>query len=240
MQGVDFYTENADSLMLEQFVVEHRPLVKKIALYIKRRLPSYISFDDLLQSGFIGLLEARKQYKTNMGASFETYASIRIRGAILDSLRKNSWGTREASKYMRQIGEAMTRIEQRGQKQPTSEEIAAELSITVEEYDAICQQISICNVVSLDAVEDIGDEDLNPFEITHTTDLKYKVKDILAHLPERDQLVLSLYYVEEFTFKQIGEILDLTEARICQLHSQAIAKIQNKMRSNNSNVQRKV
>lgn len=240
MQGVDFYNENADSLMLEQFVIEHRPLVKKIALYIKRRLPSYISLDDLLQSGFIGLLEARKQYKTNMGASFETYASIRIRGSILDSLRKNSWSTREASKYMRQMGEAITRIEQRGQKQPTSEEIAAELGITVEEHDRICQQISICNVVSLDAVEDIGDEDLNPFEITHSADLKYKVKDILAHLPERDQLVLSLYYVEEFTFKQIGDILDLTEARICQLHSQAIAKIQNKMRLNNSNVQRKV
>ncbi len=91
MHGIECYEENSDKIQLEQFVIEHQPLVKKIALHIKRKLPSHIEFEDLLQSGFIGLLEARKSYKNDMGTSFETYASIRIKGNIIDSLRKNSW-----------------------------------------------------------------------------------------------------------------------------------------------------
>lgn len=233
MQGIEFYKENSDNLQLEQFVLEYRPLVRKIALHIKRRLPSHIELDDLLQSGFIGLLEARKHFKTNAGASFETYASIRIRGSIIDALRKNSWGTREAIKNMRKIGDAISRLEQRSQKQPTAEEIANELGITHEEHIKICQQISVCNVISLDMVENdesmLGEENANPDSITQENEIKLYIKEILTTLPEKEQLVLSLYYIEEFTFKQIGEILDLTEARICQLHSQAISRIQTKL-----------
>lgn len=233
MQGIDVYKENADSLQLEQFVIEYRPLVRKIALHIKRRLPSHIELDDLLQSGFIGLLEARKNFRTNTGASFETYASIRIRGSIIDALRKNSWGTREAIRNMRKIGDAISRLEQRSQKQPTVEEIANELGITVDEHTKMCQQISVCNVLSLDVMENneslIDEENENPDLITQQNEIKHHIKDILTTLPEKEQLVLSLYYIEEFTFKQIGEILDLTEARICQLHSQAISRIQTKL-----------
>lgn len=233
MQGVEFYEENANGLMLEQFVLEYRPLVKKIALHIKRKLPSHVEVEDLFQSGFIGLLEARKHFKPNMGASFETYASIRIRGSIIDALRKNSWGTREAVKNMRLIGEAIARIEQRKQKTPTSEEIAEELGITPDEHLKMCQQISICNVISLDMMENddsLGDDQNNPDEITQQDEIKAKIKNVLTTLPEKEQLVLSLYYIEEFTFKQIGEILELTEARICQLHSQAISRVQTKIR----------
>jgi RNA polymerase sigma factor for flagellar operon FliA len=233
VQGIDFYEENADKLLLEQFVREHRQLVRKIALHIKRRLPSYIELEELLQAGFVGLLEARKHYKSSMGTTFETFASIRIRGSIIDSLRKNSWGTRETIKNMRRISDAITRIEQRNHKQPTSEEIALELGISVEEHIEICQQISISNVISLDIVDtdnSFGDESVNPQALTEQEDMIKHIKDILGTLPEREQLVLSLYYIEEFTFKQIGEILDLTEARICQLHSQAISKIQMKLK----------
>lgn len=237
MQSIDIYQENSDGVLLEQFVLKHRPLVKKIALYIKRRLPSHIELDDLLQSGLVGLLEARQNYKNNMGTTFETYASIRIRGSIIDSLRKNSWVTRETIKKMRKMSEAITKIEQRNHKHATTEEIALELGISVEEHFKMSQEISICNVLSLDEIDYdnslFGDDDEDPLAIAQNQGLEERLKEILKNLPEREQLVLSLYYIEEFTFKQIGEILELTEARICQLHSQAIARVRGKMSREN-------
>lgn len=234
MQGIEFYEENSDDFSLDKFVLTHKSLVKKIALHIKHRLPSHIELDDLLQAGFVGLLEARKNFKQDQGASFETYASMRIRGSIIDSLRKNSWGTRETIRYMRQIGDAISRLEQRGQRQPSSEEIAAELGISVDEHVKMCQQISLCNVMSLDFIDGeevlAGSDSENPMEITQKEEILQNIKSILTTLPEREQLILSLYYMEEFTFKQIGEILELTEARVCQLHSQSISRIQTKVR----------
>lgn len=236
MQGIDCYEESAESLLTEQFVTEHHMLVKKIALHMKRRLPSHIDLDDLIQSGFVGLLEARKKYKNDMGTTFETFASIRIRGAIIDALRKNSWGNREITKNMRLIADAISRLEQRNQKHPGSEEIAQELGITMEELDQICQQISLCNVISIDIID--SDDSLlssgqeNPMDVTEQQEMLVQLKSILGTLSEREQLVLSLYYVEEFTFKQIAEILDLTEARICQLHTQAISRIKMKAQRN--------
>lgn len=234
MQSIDFYEENDDRLLLEQFVIEHRQLVEKIALHIKRRLPSHIELEDLLQAGFVGLLEARKHFKSDMGASFETFSSNRIKGAIIDSLRKNSWGSRETLKNMRRINEAICKIEQRHQRQPTTEEIADELGLAMEEYLEICQQINICNVISMDIVDadqsQLGDDVNDPMVLNEKEDTIHHIKNVLTTFPEREQLVLSLYYIEEFTFKEIGEILDLTEARICQIHSQAIFKIQEKMK----------
>ena len=237
MHSLSAYEENANDLMMEQFVLEHHQLVKKISLYIKRRLPSHVTLEDLMQSGFVALLEARKSYQDNMGTTFETYASIRIRGTIIDSLRKNSWCTRESSKHMREIAAAISKLEQQNQAQPSTEEIIEELGMTPEEYGIVCQQISVCNVLSLELVDSdndlLGDESENPLGIAQEDDLKSHIKDILSDLPEREQLVLSLYYLEEFTFKQIGETLDLTEARVCQLHSQSIARIRTKMRVKN-------
>lgn len=233
VHSIDVYEENSDGLLVEQFVLQHKPLVKKIALHIKRRLPSHVEFDDLLQSGLIGLLEARQNYKSNMGTTFETFASIRIRGAIIDSLRKNSWVSRETIKNMRRMSDAISKIEQRNKKHATTEEIVAELGITLEEHFKMSQEISICNMLSLDEIDSensiYGDDETSPHEIISQEGVKEKLKEVLANLPEREQLVLSLYYVDEFTFKQIGEILELTEARICQLHTQAIARIRVKM-----------
>lgn len=235
MQNVEIYEENMNDRQLEQFVVQHRPLVRKIALYIKRRLPSHIDFDDLLQSGLVGLLEARKQYKNNMGASFETYAGIRIHGSIIDSLRKNSWINRDTIKNMRKISDAISKIEQRNQAQATTDEIISELGITLEEHFKMSQEISLCNVVSIDDLDNnnplVADTSDNPLEVTMENGLEKNLKEILEKLPEKEKLILSLYYVEEFTFKQIGEILDLTEARICQLHTQAIARVRSRMKT---------
>lgn len=233
MQSLNVYDENVDGQLLEQFVIQHRPLVKKIALFLKRRLPSHIDFDDLLQSGLVGLLEARKHYKSDLGTSFETFASIRIRGSIIDSLRRNSWVTRETLKNMRKVSEAISKIEQRNQKHATTEEIAFELGLTAEEHFKMSQEISICNVMSLDDFDQdniqLGDDTTNPQRIIQDEGIKTHLQHVIKDLPEREQLVLSLYYVEEFTFKQIGEILELTEARICQLHTQAIARVRAKL-----------
>lgn len=229
------YEQENEDRAVEKFVLEYRPLVRRIALYLKKRLPSHVDFDDLLQSGLVGLLEARANYNPAGGANFETFAKIRIQGSIIDSLRKNSWLTRETSKNMKLISDAISRLEQRTHQHPSSEDIAKELGITTEEHFKISQEISISNVMSIDEFENsddqFGTDSENPHDINMLQNLKEQVKKVLAQLPKKEQLVLSLYYIDEFTFKQIGEILDLTEARVCQLHSQAIARVRSKMRT---------
>lgn len=231
---MNLYEEKSAESELEEFILKHRSLVRKIALHLKRKLPSHVELEDLLQSGFVGLLEARDHYQPDKGASFETFAGIRVHGAMIDSLRKNSWYNRDAIKNMRLISSAISKIEQRTQQAAKTEEIANELAMTCDEYLSICQQISFCNVLSLDVI-DIENQPLakdseNPFDIVQKENIQQTIKSILLTLPQREQQILSLYYLEEFNFKQIGEVLDLTEARICQLHSQAIARIQGKLR----------
>lgn len=232
MQTISAYEiEKEESL--EQFVLKHLPLVKKIALYMKRRLPSHIELEDLLQSGLVGLLEARRNFKTDMGATFETYASIRIRGAIVDALRKNSWVNRDVIRKMKLISNAIANIEQREKRHANTEEIIQELNITAEDYFKISQEINMWQVTNLEVVEHShpeADGEDNPEEITQRDMLKQHLKGVLKELPEREQLVLSLYYVDELTFKEIGEVLELTEARICQLHGQAVARVRAKMK----------
>jgi RNA polymerase sigma factor FliA len=144
---------------------------------------------------------------------------------------------------MREMSEAIFKVEQRNQKQATTNEIVAELGISSEEYFKLVQDINYCYVLSLDDIDRdnsiFGDDSASPHEVHHQEMDKEYLKTILTKLPEKEQLVLSLYYVEEFTFKQIGEILELTEARICQLHTQAIARIRAKMGSSSSVTEKK-
>lgn len=232
MQGLKEYQDNADGVLIERFVAQHSTLVKKIALHLKKKLPSYIELDDLLQSGIVGLLESKRTYKQDMGASFETYASIRIRGSIIDSLRKNSWISRDAVKNMRRISTVISEIEQRNQRQATTDEIIEHLGVSVEDYFKMTQEINVYHTIKFDEIniEKISTEDdVNPENILLHENMKANLQAILPTLPEKEQIVLSLYYVEEFTLKQIAEVLDLTEARICQLHAQAIARVRHKM-----------
>ncbi len=232
MQGIDYYAEQTE-LELHQFVVKHQQLVKRIALHIKRRLPSFIELDDLLQAGFIGLLEARTNFKSDMKTSFETFAGIRIRGAIIDSLRKNSWGTRETLKHAKAMGKAIQRLEQQLKREPTAEEVATELGLSLTEHLELCTQVHLANVISLDENERdyalVSEMEGNPALINQKEQMLQFIKSELQHLSEREQTILSLYYVDEFTFKQIGEILMLTEARICQIHAGAIARLKMKL-----------
>lgn len=233
MNNINAYEEESSELSLDKFIVQYQPLVKKIALYLKRRLPSHIDLDDLLQSGVIGLLEARNGFQENQGASFETYAGIRIRGAMVDALRKNSWISRDAIKNMKKISKAINRVEQRNQAPASSDDIAKELGVTLDEYYQLSQDAIAFNILNLDELEQAGialeDTEKSPQEDTEAELAKIKLKAVLIDLPEREQLLLSLYYIEEFTFKQIGEILEVSEARVCQLHTQAVARIKSKM-----------
>jgi len=234
VSSVSLYEENSEKLADEKFVIQYRPLVKKVSLYIKRRLPSSVELDDILQSGLIGLLEARKCFKPGTGASFETYASIRIKGAIIDFLRKNSWISRNTIKNMRKISNAISVIEQREHKQASNEDIISELGITMEDFFKISQEINVCSLLSLDEIDHdyfiSGESDANPAELMQRDNMKEQLKQVLQLLPEKDQQLLSLYYIDEFTFKQIGEIFDLTEARICQLHAKIIARVHSKLK----------
>jgi RNA polymerase sigma factor for flagellar operon FliA len=232
MKYIQHYEDLSGSTLSADSLSQYFPLVKKIAFHIKKRLPSHIDINDLLQSGMVGLIEAKKNYRTDMNAAFETYASIRIRGSIVDDLRKNSWTSRDTIKNMRRVSNAIQAIEQRHHRSATTEEIAKELGITLDEHLKLSQEISFCNVMSLEDVEEgvsfVDDNMSDPQREFMQDSLRQEVKKLLIELPEREQLVLSLYYVEEFTFKQIGEILELTEARVCQLHSQAIARVRSK------------
>ena len=235
MLTINSYDVVPEEALIEHFVLQHRPLVKKIALYLKRRLPAHIELDDLLQSGLVGLLEARSHYNAEKGASFETYAGTRIKGAIIDSLRKTTWTQRDTFKNMKKMSEAITKVEQRNQTNATTKEIAAEMQISIDEYFEVTQDINIASVLSLDVLNYDNDdyaisEDItNPQDIIQHDNMRQLLKSTLTLLPEREQLILTLYYIEELTFKQIAETLDLTEARICQLHSQALAKVRGKM-----------
>lgn len=228
MQGVEVYQEHSKSGTLDDVIRVHSILVVKIAKNIKRRLPSYIEMNDLMQSGFIGLIEASKSFNPEMGASFETYASIKIKGMILDELRKNSWNDREAIKYVKMLGAAVNRVEQRTQDKATGDAIAKEMNITVDEYDKICQRINLFNVIDVEKLDEMNmslkskDE---PENEVMKYDLQSHIKSILLSLPERERILLSLYYNDELTFKEISEVMQLTEARICQIHASVIAKM---------------
>jgi RNA polymerase sigma factor for flagellar operon FliA len=235
VRGIEIYQKNKQEEASFPSEEEALALVVKIAKYYKRKLPSHIELDDLIQSGYLGLLEAKQHFKPDQGASFDTFAANRIKGAMIDDLRKNSWGTREAMRQMRLFGEAAHRIEQRDQQAATPDAIAKELNMTPEEHLQASQKIALCQVISMTILEDMnalpGNEE-NPERLVEDDDLADKIKRAIALLPQREKILLSLYYVEELTFKEIAEVLELTEARVCQLHATAISRVRTRLSSN--------
>lgn len=231
MQGIELYAENTEtSAVTSEFLDEHYDLVKKIVWQIKRKLPSFIDIDDLMQAGFIGLIQAKQNYQTDKEASFKTYASIRIQGAIIDEVRRISWGGRDVAKYIREINEATHKLEQRLFRTPTQLEIANEMGLEIDEYNDICQLISMNQVISSEYSDDFADElDENPSVQYEEDDLVQFIKEHIATLTPREQQILSMYYIEEFMFKEIAEVLELTEARVCQLHTKIIQGLRAKV-----------
>ncbi len=212
---------------------DNLPLVKIIAHHISVRLPPGKSVDDLIQVGMIGLLEASRIYEPNMGAVFKSYASIRIRGAILDELRRQSWMPRSIQQKSRALSKAIHKVENELGRSATDSEIAAEMDISLEEYRITLESVAGCTVFSLDDdktfVEPSNNENI-PFNDIQSASTKEKLAEIIDNLPEQERLVVALYYDKGLNLREIGEVLDVSESRVCQIHSQATSRMRSRMR----------
>jgi RNA polymerase sigma factor for flagellar operon FliA len=219
----------------EDYVSRHAPLVKRIAYHMVGRLPASVEVDDLIQVGMMGLMEAAKNFDPNAGVLFETFASQRIRGAMLDELRSADWMPRHARKHMREIEAAMLALGHKLGRAPLESEVAQHLQLDLEAYQNMLSEARGHQLVHL---EDIEDEDENHHNVQYSADHAINPLQQLAdanfqrnlirgidELPEREKLVMALYYDEELNLKEIGAVLGVTESRVCQLHSQAIARL---------------
>jgi RNA polymerase sigma factor for flagellar operon FliA len=225
------------SHLLEQ----HQPMVRRIALQMIAKLPASVELDDLIQAGMLGLLDASSRYQDNRGAQFETFVSQRIRGAMLDELRASDWGSRGLRQSARAVEKAIQSLEHKHGRPPTEGEIAKEMKMELEAYQGLLQEIQGCQLLY---VEDFSKgESENPFLDLHAQDargdrasddplaqllesgFRHELIDAISALPERDQLLLNLYYEEELNLREIGAILEVSQSRVCQLHSQAISRL---------------
>lgn len=235
MSGLAMYVaekkrrNNADEL-----VTKHAPLVKRIAYHLMGRLPSTIQPDDLIQAGMIGLLEAARNYDENQGASFKTYAGIRIRGAMLDEIRKNDWVPRSVHKNAREISQIVREIENKTGRDARDREIADEMGLSLDEYHKLLQSASGQRIFSFDDSSNDGkslsetyaDKRTGPFDLLESEGFREQLIDAIAGLPERERLVMALYYDEELNLREIGTIIGVSESRVSQIHSQAVIRLQ--------------
>ena len=217
----------------DDLVTRYAPLVKRIAYHLMNRLPPSVQADDLIQAGMIGLLEASKNYDPTQGASFETYAGIRIRGAMLDEIRRSDWTPRSVHRKARMVADAMRAIENREGRDARDVEVAGSLGISLEDYHHILQDASGCRVFSLDELASVGELGVDnshngiqgPYDGLQQDAFKRALADAISGLPERERLVIGMYYDEELNLREIGQVLGVSESRVCQIHSQATIRL---------------
>ncbi len=221
----------------DRLVVEHAELVKRIAYHLVSKMPPHVEVDDLIQAGMIGLLSAAQNFSPDKGANFETYAWIRIRGAMLDEARKANWTPRSTFKHAKQVAEAMRAIENRTGRDARAVEVAATLGVSIEEYHRMLESAASSRLMSFEQLDQDPERSMmlpeSPDEGPERALEGDQFRDALAaaieRLPEREQLVLSLYYEEELNLREIGEVLNVSESRVCQIHGQAVLRIRARM-----------
>ncbi|PIP80920.1 MAG: RNA polymerase sigma factor FliA [Gammaproteobacteria bacterium CG22_combo_CG10-13_8_21_14_all_40_8] len=220
----------------QQLVIQHAGLVKRIALHVLGRLPANILLDDLIQAGMLGLLEASSKFDQTKGASFETYAGIRIRGSIIDEVRRGDWAPRSVHKNGRHIAKAISEIEQRTGQDAKDEDVAKELGVDVDQYHQMVKDVSNVRLIGIEDAgldeENLGisgENDGNPLKNVYNLDFKETLAQEIDKLPEREKLTMALYYDEELNLKEIGAVLGVSESRVCQLHGQALSRLKSRL-----------
>ena len=222
----------------DELVKTHAPLVRRIAYHLMGRLPPSVDVGDLIQSGMIGLLEAARNYATDRSASFETYAGIRIRGAMLDELRRTDWTPRSVHRKAREVADVVRQIEIETGADADDAEVMKRLGMTADEYHQVLADAASSRLLSLTAPDDgdggaamdVADSaSLGPADDIEQTGMRQALIDAITTLPEREQLVMSLYYEKELNLKEIGAVLGVTESRVCQIHGQAIIRLRARM-----------
>ncbi len=227
-------------------VEDYAYLVKRIAYHMVARMPASVQVDDLIQAGMIGLLEAAQKYQDDKGAGFETYAGIRIRGAIVDEMRRGDWAPRSVHRNSRRINEAIAHIEAMTGCDATDAQIADALDVSLDEYHAMAQDCASTKLFSYEeTLDDDGDEfsapedsrqHQNPLESVQKDALKKALTEVISGLKEREQMVLSLYYEQELNLKEIGEVLGVSESRVSQILSQTAMRIRSRMTGWDKNI----
>ena len=237
---------NIPQPLKEQIVLEHTPLIRYIVNRIAVRLPSHIDLDDLHNTGVIGLMDAIEKYDPEKNCKFKTYAEFRIKGAILDQLRSLDWVPRSVRQKSRRLERAYGEVEQRLGRSATEEEVADSLGLQIDKFHELMNQVRGISLVNLeeirgngpdgdrtgsfaDIIEDVTSE--NPFASFKLSEMKQLIADTIGGLPEKERLVISLYYYEDLNMKEIGSILGITESRVCQIHTKAVGRLRAKLRS---------
>ena len=225
----------------DSLLTKHMPLVKRLAHHMKAKLPPSVEVDDLVQAGMIGLLDAINRYEETHGAQFETYAVMRIRGAMLDELRSSDWMPRSMRQDMRKIENAMATLQQRLGRPPTESEVAKSLKLSLADYQEMLSEGGGHQLVYYeDFHEEDGndsfldryahDEDADPLRALLDTDFRQAVIDAIEALPPREKMLMGLYYEEELNLKEIGAVMGVSESRVSQLHTQAVARLRASLR----------
>jgi len=242
------YKNNGDKDARERLVVAYSPLVKYVAGRMASGLPAHVEEADLISYGLVGLISAIERFDLEREIKFETYAITRIKGAIIDELRSLDWVPRSVRAKAREIERVNAKLEHRLQRAPTDEEMAEELGISVDEFQDSLLQISNSTVVALDELWTVSDasgdqvslldtlqdpDSPDPSQVLDATEVKDRLADAIARLPEREKLVIALYYYENLTLREIGEVLGVTESRISQLHTKAVLRLKSRLQGDN-------
>ena len=240
VEEIEITTENR-----EEVIIKYSPMIKYVANRIAMRLPPHIEVDDLISVGVLGLMDAITKYDSSRGAKFKTYAEFRVRGAILDELRSMDWVPRSIRQKASQVDKVVQGLQAKLRRQPEDEEVAKEMGLSLDQFHETLNEtksIPIFSLEDLGIAKESGDQqslldclagkaDADPQTQVRLVELKEIIAKAIDALPEKERLMVSLYYYEELTMKEIGAVLDITESRVSQIHSKAVYRLRTKLKA---------